>query len=326
MEDHDRFVKAANDLFGRYDVNILSWIKKFGYLKQCLPEKDKKKLLTYTQDQTGYANFWADLKISYGTKTDKIFHWKRRLEKLPWVQKLPDGKVKVASLRSHYEEAKITLRHLAKHGKDGKRCYEEFLLLLAGKLDQQSAIEWGMYFKNEKLDEGDKDPLHEYQNWIKVKLDAMAANYNDYKMCNPKEFNGNNGNKGKNSEKLSTEVNKTEVSSKNKKKKSKRQVTSTDPKHCPFHPTQAHLPATCNNIGDFKQVWHRIYSCLEQICTCCLRAGHIVNSCPDKKVCSKGGCEKYHHPKLHKAAQSEHFVSWKDWKTKQDKDASTSSK
>ena len=155
LEDHDRFVEAANDLFGRYDVNILSWIRKFSYLKQCLPEKDKKKLLTYTQDQTGYANFWADLKISYGTKTDQIFHWKRRLEKLPRVQKLPDGKVKVASLRSHYEEAKITLRHLAKHGKDGKRCYEEFLLLLAGKLDQQSAIEWGMYFKNEKLDEGD---------------------------------------------------------------------------------------------------------------------------------------------------------------------------
>ena len=205
LEDFDRYDTAASDLFGKCDPSLISWIRKFSYLKQTLPEKDQKKLLGYTQDAQGYTDFWVDLKISYGSKADQVFYWKRRLEKIPKVTKTTEGKVKVYSLRAHYEDAKLVLRQLAKHGKDGRRFYEEYLPLLAGRLDQQSALEWGLYFKTNNLDSNDKDVLTEYLSWIKTKFDFMNAHFNDFKMCNPQDAqksnngngSGNNGNKGK---------------------------------------------------------------------------------------------------------------------------------
>ena len=58
------------------------------------------------------------MEVSYGSKADAIFYWKRRLEKIPKVTKTTEGKVKIFALRAHYDDARLVLRQLAKHGKD----------------------------------------------------------------------------------------------------------------------------------------------------------------------------------------------------------------
>ena len=339
-EDHDRFVSSAHDLFGRYDASIISWIRKFGYLKQCLPEKEQKKLLTYSHDSQGYTQFWSDLKLAYGTKTDQVFFWRQKLQQLPRVEKNKTGNLTLGSLKKHWEDAKVAIRYLGIHGKPGKQYWQEFLPLMVGKLDQGTALDWGMYSRTQGYGDGssDADPIEKYLEWIKIKIDVMTTNTNDYKLCNPnstKKSNGNgkggggkNGKNGKaevetNSTGVTVETNKTETGGKGKggdradKKgnKGKGEIKSTNPKNCPFHPSETHMPWKCKDFGKGADVWNKIYASPEQICICCLRASHVARRCPAKKECGTDGCKKHHHQKLHQFQPQ--FRLFKDWKAEQ---------
>ena len=337
LEDFSRYKSAAQDLFGRYDSSLISYIRKFSYLKQTLPDKDQKRLLGYQQSEDGYNNFWADLEISYGSKSDAVFYWKRKLASIHKVATSGDGKIKLFSFRTHYEEAKIVLRHLNEHGKNGKQNHEEYLPLLTGKLDQGTAIEWGFHYVRENLKNSKEDVLQLYLDWIKAKLDVMTISNNDFKIANPlanqkaSTSNGNGAGKkievNKTSVVPSVEVNKTVASGASGRGGSKNSrpsggapkvIKNVECKKCPFHLNKPHVLTQCPDFGNPKELWHKFYAYKDgPICQCCLRCGHLASKCPTKKACGKNGCKRAHHQKLHKACEDENFLKFADWKRTQ---------
>ena len=179
-----KFKVAVDDLFGSYDHGIVSWIRKFTYMRQVLPHSEHKRLASFSPDKQGWNEFWQDMGNRYGNELSQMYIWLGKLRGLPSV-KQSNGLVNFHSLEHHYEEASNAIRMLAKFGKTADKCWQEFLPFLAGKLDPVTSLEWNTLLQKENwekqpvMDAGN-NPVSRYMKFIKEKLDLFIKVKNDH--------------------------------------------------------------------------------------------------------------------------------------------------
>ena len=343
-EDFWRFKDSADDLFGKYEVDKISWIRKFNYLKQCLNKDEQKRMLQYYPDEDGWFTYWRDSINLYGDTQSQVFLWTAKLRKLPYVVQGKNGNIDTKSLNAHYEEVKIVIRNLNRFGKTGADNWQEYLPYLNGKLDMNTSMEWNLLLKEEEVNKNkpDYDPIKIYQNFLKKKIDLINKVKNDYFAVKP--FHRESSHKKPSKPKPKREqasYNETFVTTAAPRKPSVRKKTqkrtsaprrpsikikakpvkksikkvatfeNKEPRNCFIHPDQSHKPWDCPNMGDGKTLWSKMYSYPEKVCQGCLHNGHYLSKCKKVKVCGIQGCTHKHHRKLHFAQP--HYVSFRKW-------------
>ena len=340
--DFWRFKDSVDDLFGTYEVNKISWIRKFNYLKQCLSKEEQKRMITYAPDQTGWETYWEDMVSLFGDTQQQVFLWMEKLRNLPYVTQGKNGNLNIGTLNAHHDEAKVVIRWLTKFGKTGNNHWQEFLPHLTGKLDINTSMEWNKNWL--EVDEADKkaanyDPVQTYMDFIKKKIDLINKVKNDYMAIKPfhkgrtggkinkpkKEQVSHNetfftatspkkaGAKRRKAPKRNTAPKRPSIKTKVVKRPNKKTAAfeSKEPRNCFIHPDQSHKPWDCPNMGDGKALWSKMYTYPEKVCQGCLYNGHYVSKCKKARVCNLQGCTHKHHRKLHFAQP--HYISYKKW-------------